>query len=448
MSARPRSLGASLRRSPRVFLFSLWPLRAFAFVLISAVAPALIVWGLYDTTAGFVFVAGPFVLVALFFVLSWIDRKRLALVGIAPIPSAHVPVPLRRAWTWPVVRARESATWREMASGIVSIVVGSVAAAIVTVDATFAVFAVLYFTTPDVVPLDPQTWGLIGSATNRFAPEVILCVAAIVLVFIVVHAYVVAALALGHARLVVLLLSPREAELEAIVGSLSASRRSLLTSFDDERRGIERQLHDGVQQRLVSLVMALGIAEVEAEELERGGADATGLRRSLASAHSAAEDALADLRRTVRGVHPPVLVEHGLLPAIDEIAGRTAIPTRVVGDVPMRLPAPIEQCAYYVVSEALTNAMKHSGATGIEVRIEAADDDLVVAIRDDGRGGAQIGEGASRPSGGDGPGLAVGGLAGLAERAEVLGGRFDVSSPEGGPTVVSLRIPLTRGVIT
>ncbi|RYI99506.1 MAG: sensor histidine kinase, partial [Actinomycetales bacterium] len=188
-----------------------------------------------------------------------------------------------------------------------------------------------------------------------------------------------------------------------------------------ERRRIERDLHDGAQQRLVALTMSLGQAELE---LEDGPALA-----HVTRAHTLAEEALEDLRATVRGIHPQVLTDHGLEAAVTELAGRSPVPVTTDLAVDGRLSPALEAAAYFVVSEALTNVARHAGADTARVTGGVVDGILHVDVSDDGRGGADPAAGT--------------GLTGLAYRVEAIGGTLEVDSPAGGPTHVRMACPTT-----
>ena len=168
-------------------------------------------------------------------------------------------------------------------------------------------------------------------------------------VALVGSAYVVTLAATAQAALARMLLDPREAALVATVADLRRSRVDLVDAFESERRRIERDLHDGAQQRLVALTMTLGRAELDVP-------DGPGLA-TVQDAHRQAEETLAELRGTIRGIHPRVLVDHGLAAAVHELADRSSVPTTVDIRLPDRLPPPVEQAAYFVVSEALTTAV-------------------------------------------------------------------------------------------
>jgi len=204
--------------------------------------------------------------------------------------------------------------------------------------------------------------------------------------------------------------------------ALTASRARIVATADQTRRRIERDLHDGVQQRLVSL--ALRLREVQAAPPEAGE-----LAERLEGAVTEATGALEELREIARGLHPTVLAKGGLRPALRALARRSAVPVRLDIQVAERLPEPVEIAAYYAVSEALTNAAKHARASAAEVEVTAGEGILHVRVRDDGRGGADFGHGS--------------GLIGLRDRMEALGGRISLLSPPGEGTTLYAELPLT-----
>jgi signal transduction histidine kinase len=193
----------------------------------------------------------------------------------------------------------------------------------------------------------------------------------------------------------------------------------LVDAFEAERRRIERDLHDGAQQRLVALTMALGLARLDAPPGP--------LADQLAKAHGEAGRALEELRELIHGIHPKVLADYGLPAAVADAADRSAVPVDVTLELPGRLPQAVEAAAYFVVCEALANIGRHSGATRAAVTGGHRDGRLVLRVRDDGRGGADAAAGS--------------GLTGLADRVSVLDGRLSLSSPPGGPTLLSVEIP-------
>ena len=225
----------------------------------------------------------------------------------------------------------------------------------------------------------------------------------------------------GRARA---LLGPgRREELAQRVESLARSRADLVAAADAERRRIERDLHDGAQQRLVSLAMNLGMAR------ERFESEPEPVRQAIAAAHDEAVLALTELREFIRGLHPAVLSDRGLDAALSGLAARAPLPVRLRVDVPKPASPGVEAVAYFIVSEAITNVVKHAQATRAEVTVARAGDVLRIAVTDDGRGGAV-------PAAGDGTGLR-----GLAQRAAAVDGTLSIDSPPGGPTVITAELP-------
>ncbi|NDU74977.1 sensor histidine kinase [Actinomadura sp. DSM 109109] len=211
--------------------------------------------------------------------------------------------------------------------------------------------------------------------------------------------------------------SPLE-EYERRIAQLSVTRAQVVDAVDDERRRIERDLHDGVQQRLVALGMLIGRA--------RRAGDGERAADLLRQAHEESQRALADLREVAWRVYPAALDGEGLRAALETVAERSPLPVAIEYGVPGRPPHAVETAAYFVVCEAVTNAAKHSGATSVRVAVAGSETMIGVRIEDDGSGGAD-------PGGG--------GLAGLARRVAALDGTFAVDSPRGGPTVITAELP-------
>ena len=212
-----------------------------------------------------------------------------------------------------------------------------------------------------------------------------------------------------------------QAELRARLVELHASRARLVHATDAERRRIERDLHDGTQQRLVSIAMSLGLLDTKLPD------QAKAAKPLLRQTREALALALAELRELTHGINPPLLTERGLPAALDELCRRAALPTRLDVAIDQRLPDQIETAAYFTVSEALTNAAKHSHGTEIQVFASYRGQRLTIEIGDDGIGSAT-------PTGGSG-------LRGLADRIEALGGRLTISSPPGRGTTLRAEIP-------
>jgi signal transduction histidine kinase len=207
------------------------------------------------------------------------------------------------------------------------------------------------------------------------------------------------------------------AQVRAQLAEVQASRQRIVEAADSERRRVERDLHDGAQQRLVALAMRLDLAR------STTGASADLLDDATAELRAA----VAEVRDLARGLHPTILSEAGLRPSIEALAERTAIPVTVVAP-DERFPGPVESAAYFIVSEALTNVARYAAASAVRVTIHADGDRLSVVIRDDGKGGAD-------PSAGSG-------LRGLTDRVAALGGSLDVKSPPGGGTTIVAQLPL------
>jgi signal transduction histidine kinase len=220
------------------------------------------------------------------------------------------------------------------------------------------------------------------------------------------------------------LLGPSRAEeLEHRVEQLTQTRAGVVDAADAERRRLERDLHDGTQQRLVSLAINLGMARAQAGTAEQA-------RQAIAEAHEEAKAALAELRDLIRGLHPAVLEDRGLDAALSGIIARTPLPVRLTVDMDRR-PAPvIEAVAYFVVSEGLANIVKHAQATEAAVFVQRSGGRLHVIVTDDGAGGADPARGT--------------GLAGLARRAASVDGTFEIDSPPGGPTLLTVDLPCNR----
>ena len=219
------------------------------------------------------------------------------------------------------------------------------------------------------------------------------------------------------------------AELHARLEELAASRARIVAAGDVERRRLERNLHDGAQQRLVTLALSLRLA------LAKLDSDPAAARAVLADAGEELALALAELRELARGLHPAVLTDHGLRAAVEMLAGRAPVPVEIADIPDERLPEPVEAAAYYLIAEALTNVAKYARASAVLVRVAASDAGVSVEVSDDGVGGADPAAGS--------------GLRGLADRVEALGGSLDVVSPAGAGTSLRAEIPAARpdGVI-
>jgi PAS domain S-box-containing protein len=216
------------------------------------------------------------------------------------------------------------------------------------------------------------------------------------------------------------------AELHARLEELAASRARIVTAGDVARRRLERNLHDGAQQRLVTLSLSLRVA------LAMLDSDPAAARAALADAGDELALALEELRELARGLHPAVLNDRGLRAAVEMLADRVPVPVEIADIPDDRLPEPVEAAAYYLIAEALTNVTKYAHASTVRVQVAASDASVVVEVSDDGVGGANPATGS--------------GLRGLADRVEALGGSLEVVSPAGAGTSLRAEIPAEVGV--
>ncbi len=236
-----------------------------------------------------------------------------------------------------------------------------------------------------------------------------------------VVAPVIRGLGAAESRIAGSLLGGREAILEERVDALMVSRGLVVDAAERERRRIERDLHDGAQQRLIALTILLGRAQARLGEREPEVADL------IAQAKAESRSATTELRDLTRGLHPPVLTDRGLDAALSAVAARSPVPVDIVVDLPVRPPMSAEATIYFAVLEALTNVAKHSGAGRASVSIRRSGELVVTTITDEGRGGADASKGS--------------GLRGIMDRLAGVDGSLTVLSPPGGPTVLTIEVP-------
>ena len=287
---------------------------------------------------------------------------------------------------------------------------------------TFA-FALLAWSIP--LSLLATPFLMAGLGADLTAPEFLMLAVAAPLVGLAALAWLPWMIgALAHLDIAVAhaMLGPTERDrLGRRVTELASSRSRMVDASEQERRRIERDLHDGAGQQLVSLAMTLGMAK------EKFATDPEAARALVDEGHQEAKQALATLRNIVRGISPAILSDRGLGAALSSVAARSTIPVALEVNVPHRLDPGVEGIAYYLVCEALANVARHSGATAASVRTVVRGDVLEIEVSDDGRGGAD-------------PALGTG-LAGLGDRVTAVDGRFQIESPPGGPTVLRAEIP-------
>jgi signal transduction histidine kinase len=361
------------------------PILSVLYVLAGVVLPVLLVWALWS--------------------LSTVQRARFRNVLGVEIPRP-APAPGR----WPrrlALGVRTPAAWRRAGYHLLALAISAVGGIAVTFCWSAVLLVAVY---PGQLPL---------AIPAAFALAAVLLLAAPWVARGVVWVDTAAARAL---------LGPgRREELAQRVEALSRSRAEVIAAADAERRRIERDLHDGAQQQLLSLAMNLGMAR-SALAGEPGPA-----LQAIEQAHEDALAALTGLRELVRGLHPAVLNDRGLNAALSGIVARAPLPVRLRVDVPGRCTPSVEAIAYFTVSEALTNIAKHAQASHAEVTVTRSGARLLIVITDDGVGGAA--------SGGAGPGRDGSGLRGLAQRAAAADGTLQVDSPVGGPTTITMELP-------
>jgi signal transduction histidine kinase len=362
--------------------------------------------------------------VLIFTVYAWrwlasVERQLIGTLTGVHILSPYRSEPTGASW-WDKLKARlaDPATWKDLVFllfqlplGIASFVIATV---VLGVAAGLLLAPAYYWADSDGLDLGLFHVDTLGEALA------VVPVGALV-AFIGIPA--LGGLGRLYGQLAAILLgSNTDPELTAEVTDLRDARSRIIAAADAERRRIERDLHDGAQQRLVALALTLRMAEKRAEEgdpkageLVRQAADEAGL-------------ALSELRNLARGIHPAILTNRGLTAALDDLASRATLPVDIVATPSERLPEPVEAAAYFVVSECLANVSKHSGATSAQVSVTVADGRVTVSVSDDGIGGAEVGNGS--------------GLQGLADRVGAVYGKLTVESPPGQGTRVVAAIPL------
>jgi signal transduction histidine kinase len=347
------------------------------------------------------------------------ERARLDLMLGVQIPAW--PAESRAGYRWGIIprwrTLTERATWGEIGYGLLRLPVSAVAA---TLSLVVWAAGLALLTLPLYNRSLPSGGAKLGDTVLAGRPTMVAAVV-IGLVLLLAAPQLTRGLGLADAALSRRLLGPRR-DLAARVTELEISRERVVDAAEAERRRIERDLHDGAQQRLVALAMDLGRAKARfADDLDA----AAGL---VDQAHAQAKEALTELRNLVRGVHPPVLTERGLDAALSGLAALCPVPVDVHVDVPVRPKSSVEAVAYFMVAEALTNVAKHSRARHAKVVVEGHGypGTLTVMISDDGIGGADV----SSP-----------GLSGLADRVAGVDGRLSVESPAGGPTIIAAELP-------
>jgi signal transduction histidine kinase len=347
-----------------------------------------------------------------------IERSRIAVLLDTPLADPVGPLTatswLRRLWE----RVQLADRWREIAHHLLALPVGVV---------SFTLVVAVWAGSLALVLLPLYVSALPGASAKFWIADVTQGPGSIVACLIGVLGVGVVAphltMAMGRLQVATArwLLGPRRAALEAQLEQLETSRSAAVDSAEAERRRIERDLHDGAQQRLVALAATLGDAR------QHFDTDPEAARTMVNDAHQEAKAALKEIRDLVRGINPFILQDRGLDAALSAVVARSPVPVELDVRLADRPPAAVESAAYFVVAEALTNVARHAEATRAHVAVARSGKRVVVEVRDDGRGGADASVGT--------------GLQGLRDRVGALGGVMYVLSPVGGPTTITVELP-------
>ncbi|WP_328889368.1 sensor histidine kinase [Streptomyces sp. NBC_00316] len=340
-----------------------------------------------------------------------------------PVPYRPFPKDLRGGFTGQVERTalmlKDPATWRDLRWLLVDMTAGYCVSVLASALLLYPVEGFVLAAGLWRVFTDDRYWYAFVPVDSQATA---LAAAALGVVFFLTGLKVSEPLLRLHFVIARSVLAPtQEQELARRIDRLTETRHEAVDTAASELRRIERDLHDGAQARLVAMGMNLGTIEALIEK------DPAQAKQLLAMARASSAEALTELRDLVRGIHPPVLAERGLGDAVKALALRLPLAAEVEVELAGRAEAPVESAAYFAVSETLTNAVKHSGADRLWVDIHHADSMLRISVTDNGRGGATVGSGS--------------GLSGIERRLGTFDGIMAVSSPAGGPTMVTMEIP-------
>ncbi|MEV5824116.1 sensor histidine kinase [Spirillospora sp. NPDC052242] len=343
------------------------------------------------------------------------------------IPSPYRPMPKGNLFRKLKAMAADPATWKDFAYFALLFPVTFIE---FTVSAILWAATAVFLAAPVVVLLGEDMRIQVGDLFTYYPQTPLDALPAIPVgcALLVLAMYVTRVMGIGHALYAVFLLGPNASQTEARrqqarADRLQASRARGVDAAEAERRRIERDLHDGAQQRLLAVAMDIGRARAKLED------DPEGARALIEQAHTGTKEAISELRDLARGIYPAILTDRGLDPALSGLAARAPVPVEVDVDLPERPPAAVESIAYFIVAESLANIAKYARATRASVRVAREDAWVVVEIIDNGVGGA-----VAAPDGG---------LAGLADRAATIDGMMIVDSPPGGPTIIRADLPCT-----
>ena len=351
-----------------------------------------------------------------------IERRRVRTFLVTDIDTPVRRPPKNDGWFEQLIAPfRDTSTYRDIfyvtlvqpILGLINFVVAVVAWSVPLWLMTLPIYALAW------EGAAPDVWFGNGKLDS---PGEVFGAAALGLVLLPVVPWVIRVFAAVDAATARALLSPPKSdELEERIDTLRETQARSVDMAIADRRQIERDLHDGAQQRLLALGMELSMA------LEKFDTDPEAARDLVGDAHQELQRAIAELRNLARGVHPAVLTDRGLDAALSALAARSPVPVRLDVDLNARPPASVEATAYFIVAEALTNAARYANASHVDVRVRVVGDKLHVTVVDDGTGGAQLRAGS--------------GLAGLADRASSVEGSLQIASPVGGPTVINAELP-------
>lgn len=409
---RAATPGLALRRHPIGLIFTSWPWRSLVYLLSTPLLGAAwlaICWPLL-TLAGVP--------------LGRVERSRLRLLDQAPIPNPHTPAPQAGLREWICMRAQERISWTELLHGVLLVplsLLNFVLLTLVLLMPGMLAASSGLLVTFSILGIDPATVDPAATAIQRNpVAQTLLCLLGLTL--LAAGLYAVTLVAEGQRYLARLLITEPAAELSARVEGLTRSRARVTGAFDAERRRIERDLHDGAQQRLTALVMTLGTMRYQHDR----GNDVTDL---IDRAGTDARRAVEELRQIVHDIFPAALRENDLADALDDLAASTevaGIRTTVNIDLPSDLPSDVQVGVYFAASELFTNVLKHARATSVLLLAHhTSDGRIFVTVEDDGAGGADP----------DGTGLL-----GVIDRIETLDGHVHLISPVGGPTRITLEV--------
>jgi signal transduction histidine kinase len=411
-----------LRRTLRESAYTLtaFPLGLVSFVLMvtliaTGIGTAIIVGGFLLVVLA-IMVARGFARLERFRLRTWLGRDVATPAYKCPPRDAGF---VRRS----VTPLRDPQSWLDVVWSVISFVTGVFVFVVTLVWWAAAANGLTYWFWERYLPDDGRDESLaelIGFGDSRFADIALQTM--IGLVALLTLPLVVRGMAMLQGGLAEAVLCGR-AELQQEVARVEGGRDAARAAEAASLRRLERDIHDGPQQRLVRLSMDLGRARKQLDQ-----DDPAKVAETLDAALLQARETVDELRSLSRGIAPPLLVDRGLRAALGELMVRSDIPVESVVRVPEQLPPHVETTVYFVVAEAMTNVAKHSAATRASVRVEADQDAVRVRVEDDGRGGAHLGKGQ--------------GLAGLAQRVAGVDGTLELSSPEGGPTVLAATIPL------